>query len=151
MEKKRVFFSALKVKVVRGLSQARSRAKSLARSKPPMLWRSNKQQLSHVRRGQGLEAAQVGAVNRRDRLQVKQQKKSTNQWICVVCNEKQSVRKVFAQGFMAKVVPKFVQTCNMSRCQFEQQRSNETLDLVPEHTDDQPRSNNDKKRNSCYE
>ncbi|KAE9445681.1 hypothetical protein C3L33_22419, partial [Rhododendron williamsianum] len=106
---------------------------------------------SRQRRGQGLEAKRVGAVDRRDQLQVKQRKKSSNQWICVVCNEKQSVRKVFAQGFMAKVVPKFVQTFNMSRCQFEQQRTNETLDPVPEHTDDQPQSSNDKKRNSCYE
>ncbi|KAI8550709.1 hypothetical protein RHMOL_Rhmol06G0128500 [Rhododendron molle] len=44
----------------------------------------------------------------------------------------------------------FVQTFNMSRCQFEQQRTNETLDLVPEHTDDQPRSSNDKKRRSDW-
>ncbi|KAG5556441.1 hypothetical protein RHGRI_006889 [Rhododendron griersonianum] len=29
-------------------TQARSRAKSLARSKSPMLWRSSKQQQSHV-------------------------------------------------------------------------------------------------------
>ncbi|KAF7140819.1 hypothetical protein RHSIM_Rhsim06G0189600 [Rhododendron simsii] len=105
---------------------------------------------SRQRWGQGLEAARVGAVDRRDRLQVKQQKKSSNQWICVVCIKKQSVRKVFAQGFMAKVVPKFVQTFNI-RYQFEQQRTNETLDLVPDHTDDQPQSSNDKKRNSCYE
>ncbi|KAF7140483.1 hypothetical protein RHSIM_Rhsim06G0093000 [Rhododendron simsii] len=83
-------------------------------------------------------------------MQVKQQKKSSNKWTCVVCNEKQSVRKVFAQGFMAKDVRKFVQTFNMSRCQFEQQRTNETLDLVPEHTDCQPRSSNDKKRRSDW-
>ncbi|KAE9454354.1 hypothetical protein C3L33_13760, partial [Rhododendron williamsianum] len=105
---------------------------------------------SRQHRGQGLEAAPVGAVDCRDRLQVKQQKKSSNQWICVVCNEKQSVRKVFAQGFMAKDVPKFVQTFNMFRCQFEQQRHKRNPP-VPEHTDDQPRSSNDKKRNSCYE
>ncbi|KAI3431910.1 uncharacterized protein J3R85_007784 [Psidium guajava] len=48
-------------------------------------------------------------------MQVKQQKKSSNKWTCVVCNQKQSVRKVFAQGFMAKDVRKFVQSFNMSR------------------------------------
>ncbi|XP_058217395.1 uncharacterized protein LOC131328471 [Rhododendron vialii] len=83
-------------------------------------------------------------------MQVKQQKKSSNKWTCVVCNEKQSVWKVFAQGFIAKDVCKFVQTFNMFPCQFEQQRTNETLDLIPEHTDDQPRSSNDKKRRSDW-
>ncbi|KAL3504600.1 hypothetical protein ACH5RR_034441 [Cinchona calisaya] len=53
-------------------------------------------------------------------MQVKQQKKSSNKWTCVVCNQKQSVRKVFAQGFMAKDVRKFVQNFNMSR-QFSEQ------------------------------
>ncbi|KAL8144301.1 hypothetical protein V2J09_017333 [Rumex salicifolius] len=48
-------------------------------------------------------------------FQVKQQKKSSNKWTCVVCNEKQSVRKVFARGFMAKDIRKFVQSFNMSR------------------------------------
>ncbi|KAK6160788.1 hypothetical protein DH2020_004169 [Rehmannia glutinosa] len=48
-------------------------------------------------------------------LCVKQQKKSSNKWSCVVCNEKQSVRKVFAQGAMARDVRKFVQNFNMSR------------------------------------
>ncbi|XP_030513805.1 MRN complex-interacting protein isoform X2 [Rhodamnia argentea] len=48
-------------------------------------------------------------------MQVKQQKKSSSKWTCVVCNQKQSVRKVFAQGFMAKDVRKFVQSFNMSR------------------------------------
>ncbi|KAF8026720.1 hypothetical protein BT93_F3253 [Corymbia citriodora subsp. variegata] len=48
-------------------------------------------------------------------MQVKQQKKSSNKWTCVVCNQKQSVRKVFARGFMAKDVRKFVQSFNMSR------------------------------------
>ncbi|KAK6160785.1 hypothetical protein DH2020_004166 [Rehmannia glutinosa] len=43
------------------------------------------------------------------------QKKSSNKWSCVVCNEKQSVRKVFAQGAMARDVRKFVQNFNMSR------------------------------------
>ncbi|CAH9094376.1 unnamed protein product [Cuscuta epithymum] len=48
-------------------------------------------------------------------MQVKQKKKSSNKWICVVCNQKQSLRKVFAQGFMAKDIRKFVQSFNMSR------------------------------------
>ncbi|XP_027150068.1 uncharacterized protein LOC113750269 [Coffea eugenioides] len=53
-------------------------------------------------------------------MQVKQRKKSSNKWTCVVCNQKQSVRKVFAQGYMAKDVRKFVQSFNMSR-QFAEQ------------------------------
>ncbi|KAL4272576.1 hypothetical protein GQ457_13G022690 [Hibiscus cannabinus] len=48
-------------------------------------------------------------------MQVKQRKKSSNKWTCVVCNQKQSVLKVFAQGPMAKDVRKFVQSFNMSR------------------------------------
>ncbi|GFP98607.1 hypothetical protein PHJA_002004600 [Phtheirospermum japonicum] len=54
-------------------------------------------------------------------LQVKQQKKSSNKWSCVVCNQKQSVRKVFAQSAMARDVRKFVQNFNMSR-QFSDQK-----------------------------
>ncbi|XP_030465405.2 uncharacterized protein LOC115684697 [Syzygium oleosum] len=48
-------------------------------------------------------------------MQVKQQKKRSNRWMCVVCNQKQSVRKVFARGFVARDVRKFVQSFNMSR------------------------------------
>ncbi|XP_044511068.1 MRN complex-interacting protein-like isoform X2 [Mangifera indica] len=48
-------------------------------------------------------------------MQVKQKKKSSNKWTCVVCNQKQSVRKVFAQGFMAKDLRAFVQSFNISR------------------------------------
>ncbi|KAI3798251.1 hypothetical protein L1987_33522 [Smallanthus sonchifolius] len=57
---------------------------------------------------------------------VKQRKKSSNKWTCVVCNEKQSVRKVFSQAFMAEDVRKFVQSFNMSR-QFIEQQQEETL------------------------
>ncbi|KAL8058342.1 hypothetical protein ABFX02_03G011600 [Erythranthe guttata] len=62
-------------------------------------------------------------------MQVKQQKKSSNKWICVVCNQKQSVRKVFAQASMARDVRKFVQTFNMSR-QFSDQNQ---FNLSDEH------------------
>ncbi|XP_022992686.1 MRN complex-interacting protein isoform X2 [Cucurbita maxima] len=48
-------------------------------------------------------------------MQVKQQRRSGNKWICAVCNEKQSVQKVFARAPMAKDVRKFVQSFNMSR------------------------------------
>ncbi|KAK4348700.1 hypothetical protein RND71_031455 [Anisodus tanguticus] len=48
-------------------------------------------------------------------MQVKQQKKSSNKWTCVVCNQKQSVWKVFAQGSKAKEIRLFVQNFNMSR------------------------------------
>lgn len=40
-----------------------------------------------------------------------------------MCNQKQSVRKVFAQSFMAKDVREFVQSFNMSRQISDQQRS----------------------------
>ncbi|XP_073276700.1 uncharacterized protein [Primulina huaijiensis] len=48
-------------------------------------------------------------------LQVKQAKKSSNKWVCVVCNQKQSVLRVFAEGLMAKNIRQFVQKFNMSR------------------------------------
>ncbi|CAL0333357.1 unnamed protein product [Lupinus luteus] len=48
-------------------------------------------------------------------MQVKQKKKSTNKWRCAVCNQNQSLRKVFAQGPMAKDIRKFVQDFNFSR------------------------------------
>ncbi|XP_065881257.1 uncharacterized protein [Euphorbia lathyris] len=60
-------------------------------------------------------------------MQVKQKKKSSN-WTCVVCNQKQSVRKVFAQGYMAKDIRKVVQTFNMSRkLADEESEQNESL------------------------
>ncbi|KAL6316678.1 hypothetical protein AAG906_019592 [Vitis piasezkii] len=56
-------------------------------------------------------------------MQVKQQKKNSNKWTCVVCNEKQSVRKVYAQGSMAKDVRKFVQSFNMSRKSIDEEEN----------------------------
>ncbi|XP_074369494.1 uncharacterized protein LOC141710897 isoform X2 [Apium graveolens] len=56
-------------------------------------------------------------------MQVKQRKKSSNKWTCVVCNQKQSVLKVFAQSYMAKDVRKVVQTFNMSRQLADQSQS----------------------------
>ena len=51
--------------------------------------------------------------------QVKQQqqkkKKKISKWRCVVCNQMQSVCKVFAQGFVAKDLRSFIQSFNMSR------------------------------------
>ncbi|XP_027337182.1 uncharacterized protein LOC113850856 [Abrus precatorius] len=74
-----------------------------------------------------------------DGVQVKQQKKSSNKWSCAVCNEKQSVRKVFAQGFMAKDIRKFVQSFNMSRKSLDDGEwpLAGTLDPAPEHYDDE--------------
>ncbi|XP_030925231.1 MRN complex-interacting protein-like [Quercus lobata] len=50
--------------------------------------------------------------------QVKQQqqkkKKKISKWRCVVCNQMQSVCKVFAQGFVAKDLRSFIQSFNMS-------------------------------------
>ncbi|KAF8411581.1 hypothetical protein HHK36_004137 [Tetracentron sinense] len=65
---------------------------------------------------------------------VKQQKKSNNKWNCVICNQKQSVRKVFAQGFMANDVRKFVQAFNMSR-HFSEENKDQTLTLPSQEFD----------------
>ncbi|KAL8233346.1 hypothetical protein R6Q57_003124 [Mikania cordata] len=70
--------------------------------------------------------------------QVKQRKKTTNKWNCVVCNEKQSLRKVFSQGFMAKDVRKFVQSFNMSRQFIHQPHDSQTL--VQQQTQNQKRT-----------
>ncbi|XP_020255382.1 MRN complex-interacting protein [Asparagus officinalis] len=48
-------------------------------------------------------------------MQVKQQKKSSNKWVCVICGEKQSVRQIHARGYKAKDVRGFVQGFNSSR------------------------------------
>ncbi|PIA47866.1 hypothetical protein AQUCO_01400453v1 [Aquilegia coerulea] len=63
---------------------------------------------------------------------VKQQKKLSNKWNCVICNEKQSVRNVFTRGFQAKDVRKFVQNFNMAR-----QVADETLILPSEEIIDE--------------
>ncbi|KAH8515627.1 hypothetical protein H0E87_004179 [Populus deltoides] len=65
-------------------------------------------------------------------MQVKQKKKSSIKWTCVVCNQKQSVRKVFAQGCMAKDLRKFVQSFNMSRKIADEQDSfDQDAALIP--------------------
>jgi hypothetical protein len=56
-----------------------------------------------------------GRLTEFDLLQVRQKSKSVGKWSCVVCNQRQSLRKVFAQGFMAKDLRRFVQSFNMSR------------------------------------
>lgn len=48
-------------------------------------------------------------------LQVKQEKKSSNKWTCAICNQKQSLTRVFARGPQAKEVRVFVQGFNMAR------------------------------------
>ncbi|XP_078152131.1 uncharacterized protein LOC144547377 isoform X2 [Carex rostrata] len=48
-------------------------------------------------------------------MQVKQQKKSSNKWVCAVCNLRQSVCCVYARGPKARDLRKFVQECNMAR------------------------------------
>ncbi|KAJ4965061.1 hypothetical protein NE237_016910 [Protea cynaroides] len=80
-------------------------------------------------------------------MQVKQQKKSSNKWNCVICNQKQSIRKVFAQGFHAKDVRKFVQSFNMSRKFIEENVADGTLSSpAPEEIHDSTlrNSNSDK-------
>ncbi|GLT75168.1 hypothetical protein SLA2020_469130 [Shorea laevis] len=65
-------------------------------------------------------------------MQVKQRKKSSNKWICVVCNQKQSVRKVFAQGPKAKDLRLFVQSFNMSRKIADENQPPESVTEVDE-------------------
>uniref|UniRef100_A0A0A9EYU7 MRN complex-interacting protein N-terminal domain-containing protein n=1 Tax=Arundo donax TaxID=35708 RepID=A0A0A9EYU7_ARUDO len=48
-------------------------------------------------------------------MQVKQQKKSSNKWVCTVCNQRQSVMRVHARGHRAADLRRFVQDANMSR------------------------------------
>ncbi|WCJ43282.1 hypothetical protein M5689_024037 [Euphorbia peplus] len=61
-------------------------------------------------------------------MQVKQKKKTSN-WTCVVCNQKQSVRKVFAQGYKAKDIRNVVQSFNMSR-KFADEESEQNESLI---------------------
>jgi hypothetical protein len=46
---------------------------------------------------------------------VKQQKKSSNKWVCVVCNQRQSVLRVYARGYRAADLRRFVQEANLAR------------------------------------
>ncbi|BBN10282.1 hypothetical protein MPTK1_5g02290 [Marchantia polymorpha subsp. ruderalis] len=48
-------------------------------------------------------------------MQVKQAKKASNKWSCSICNEKQSLRKVFFASDAAKDVRSFVQQANLTR------------------------------------
>ncbi|WOL10846.1 hypothetical protein Cni_G19605 [Canna indica] len=48
-------------------------------------------------------------------MQVKQQRKSGNKWVCAVCNQRQSVRRIHARGHVARELRKFVQDFNMAR------------------------------------
>ncbi|KAL6614611.1 hypothetical protein ACP70R_036881 [Stipagrostis hirtigluma subsp. patula] len=48
-------------------------------------------------------------------MQVKQEKKRSNKWVCVVCNQRQSVLRVHARGYRAADLRRFVQDANLSR------------------------------------
>ncbi|XP_025817111.1 MRN complex-interacting protein [Panicum hallii] len=50
-----------------------------------------------------------------DTMQVKQEKKSSNKWVCVVCNQRQSVLRVHARGYRAADLRRFVQDANLAR------------------------------------
>ncbi|KAL3845868.1 hypothetical protein ACJIZ3_003271 [Penstemon smallii] len=78
-------------------------------------------------------------------MQVKQKTKSSKKWTCVVCNEKQSLRNVFSEGFMAKDVRKFVQNFNMSRQKEEEGGGETVLDFPPCNEE-----NNTKKRRTDW-
>ncbi|XP_042494031.1 MRN complex-interacting protein isoform X2 [Macadamia integrifolia] len=83
-------------------------------------------------------------------MQVKQQKKSSNKWNCVICNQKQSIRKVFAQGFLAKDVRKFVQSFNMSRKFIEENAEAKALSPLPLPPPPQKEIHNPTKRRSDW-
>ncbi|KAG6402424.1 hypothetical protein SASPL_134617 [Salvia splendens] len=80
--------------------------------------------------------------------QVKQQKKSSNKWICVVCNQNQSVQKVFAQSFTAKDVRKVVQNFNISRQISDQQHP--ISGEEPQITADSPKKEEQKRKRSDW-
>ncbi|KAK8930485.1 hypothetical protein KSP39_PZI016297 [Platanthera zijinensis] len=52
-------------------------------------------------------------------MQVKQQKKTNNKWVCVVCNQRQSVLRIHARGLIARELRNFVQEFNLSRMKQE--------------------------------
>ncbi len=82
--------------------------------------------------------------------QVKQQRKKNNgvnKWRCVVCNQMQSVLKVFAQGFVAKDLRGFVQNFNMSRINGPplpqsqpHQQQQQQQEITHDHTNNKRRS-----------
>jgi soluble cytochrome b562 len=83
---------------------------------------------------------------------VKQKKKSSNKWNCAVCNEKQSVRKVFAQGYKAKDIRTFVQSFNMSRKSLDDDQQwlqAGTLNPAQEHADREFEFPNELNNNKC--
>ncbi|XP_045811063.1 uncharacterized protein LOC123905487 [Trifolium pratense] len=84
-------------------------------------------------------------------MQVKQKKKSSNKWNCAVCNQKQSVRKVFAQGYKAKDIRTFVQSFNMSRKSLDDDQQwlqAGTLNHAPEYADGESEFPNDLNNNN---
>ncbi|XP_042471876.1 MRN complex-interacting protein-like isoform X6 [Zingiber officinale] len=53
-------------------------------------------------------------------MQVKQQRKGTiSKWVCAVCNQRQSVRRIHARGPLARDLREFVQDFNMARAAAE--------------------------------
>lgn len=66
-----------------------------------------------------------------------------------MCNQMQSVRKVFAQSFMAKDVRKFVQNFNMSRQLSDQKQS--LSDNEPDVADSAKIEEQKRKRNDWTE
>ncbi|CAL9173216.1 unnamed protein product [Musa hybrid cultivar] len=68
---------------------------------------------------------------RRRSEQVKQQKKSGNNWVCSVCNQRQSMRRIHARGHVASDLRSFVQAFNMARADIGSHGS----DPVPPRSD----------------
>ncbi|URD93678.1 hypothetical protein MUK42_01531 [Musa troglodytarum] len=64
-------------------------------------------------------------------MQVKQQKKGVNKWVCSVCNQRQSVRRIHTRGHVASDLRSFVQAFNMARADIGSHGS----DPVPPRSD----------------
>ncbi|PNX96779.1 hypothetical protein L195_g019993, partial [Trifolium pratense] len=80
-------------------------------------------------------------------------KKSSNKWNCAVCNQKQSVRKVFAQGYKAKDIRTFVQSFNRSRKSLDDDQQwlqAGTLNHEMEHVDGESEFPNELNNNKSY-
>ncbi|KAF8080923.1 hypothetical protein N665_0914s0011 [Sinapis alba] len=82
-------------------------------------------------------------------MQVKQKKKSSSNWVCVICNQKQSVRKVFAQGYKAKDLRLFVQSSNIFR-NVAGEENQTPADTFSEVEDDEEVSNVRSKKRSDW-
>ncbi|CAK7340807.1 unnamed protein product [Dovyalis caffra] len=88
--------------------------------------------------------------HKRRKNKVKQHKKSSNKWTCVVCNQKHYVKKVFSQGCLAKDLLKFVQSYSMCRKITDEQDSlDQEAALIPTSEAYHVGSNEDNQRKAA--